>query len=1143
MADNVCDIRRKLVDDIKQGNLHRTQYVNDAIVKFAYISEDKLKPLNDFLEKTFGDAVLTAEDFEGALDTIYGKKANNLKLAIRIQSILKNNEIYWDWARQYIIENHPKVLRKEGDDLGAKLDELPKSALNNMLLQLTSWAKAGDGRTLGTGVFGKWMVSLTLPKNLAMKEKTGAFYLAVKAVEKYPYQMMGRIKDFLQKPKLLKTKRDYGWDDIVDEVHLLADFLGGNKSRNQENLLRIFIWSNKGDSFNNTLVKYDEELGDLVIAEDYFPAPERFYKDGSPMYMFGRYVPLKEFEGGKFYVNTNLPEVRKGLDKAKERFRKLDDELYRYTKNATEKSVEAIRKSFSKVFKLDGEALDFVLFGSYPKGMKKKDIADYEHQLKTQLGPEKWSIAVKIRDSISGLAVINPYWETTNEPRRHKRNHFPAVYSPIRLPMIFEKQIKTILKDIENGIDPALMQMEAQGLKNKTYFELKAKKKSLLEIADRYTDMLNRQDEITIDYMAEGESIPFIRHQVHMKKLSNTIHPLHMRADSGSYQASLKRSMSAIERNYLIATTIEQMGRAKSDTIRDMILNYFKVPFGFTDVKAKIGPFNLGTQDIVRQLGRLNIKIDPSVAQEWFRIISSGISGQYLSGMGTTLQNMTAIQQNIIDWGTKSLSEGLAAYKEDKEGWRDFIQRSGVIEFRDFFNKTLTSDYIHDTIELDTHNKILGEIIRYYAMKRSMKKNKKLRGVYSKAKSIKDLEEILEKQIEEIIAASPNYMKWELKNMIPEEQRVINRKNIVKRRRIKGFAQKYVNWAITKEWEFSPVMENVSVKNFIPKMIKSGPGQIFKFVSDKVNEIGLTMSAGEEWIRTISFVIGVNKAFDAGLIKRQPVKDLKGEDLILAMEFGRLYSRAANFGLTPQDAPNMFHSPFGGGIIGKFKIWSVQKFAKDWKMFQTGLDAMLDYEDIIATIEDPHVRQTWRIWFKKVHQFQKEARREFYRGGKLRYFTSKETRMANHEFAQLRDFLLLQGPITLLMDLILFGPVGGSVVRYALRKFGLQSVGGMRSDLLGLMLLPLTILLRSLLDDEDESTTRWAMSNILRHSFVGLGVQKPFDILWSIMAGAINGDSEDLKHGAYEIVDPFIPFRGTFGPIIKQGAGIKSTGF
>ena len=125
MAESVCDIRRKLSDDVKQQNLARTRFVKDSMLKFADIKEEKLAPLNDFLEENFGEAVIDGDEFDQVIENLYGKKDENLKLAIKIQTILQNNEIYWDWAREYVIKWHPKALTKKGGDLGVQLDSLP----------------------------------------------------------------------------------------------------------------------------------------------------------------------------------------------------------------------------------------------------------------------------------------------------------------------------------------------------------------------------------------------------------------------------------------------------------------------------------------------------------------------------------------------------------------------------------------------------------------------------------------------------------------------------------------------------------------------------------------------------------------------------------------------------------------------------------------------------------------------------------------------------------------------------------------------------------------------------------------------------------------------------------------------------------
>ena len=680
MAKDICDIKKKLADDIKFQNDIKAKHIQDTVLKFADIAEEKTKPLLDYLEKKFTRPDITEKELIDAMEDVWGKKEEQLKLAIILQGMLANNEIYFQWAKEYITDHYPEALKSiGGGDFKVDLDLIPQSGLNNMLLVLHSWAHAGNGRTLGTGIVGKWLFSITLPKKAALKESSGAFYLTVKAVEGYPYKMMSRIQDFLKKPKLLKTDRKFGWEDIIHNIEVASEYYEGNRVDNQQKLVRLFIWSLKGDTFNNTLLRFNEELGDFEVATEYFPSGKKYVdprtgeQGTDDIYMFGNYVPLKDFQDGKFYIDLNIKKVQKIFEAERTRFRKLDDELFKYTELATKQSIQAIESAFSKVFGLTGKHLHFALYRNYPPGLSKKNKKAFEDEVKSLAG-DKWDMAIKIRNSVKGLAVINPYWSDVNLPSKKKRNHFPSIYSPIRLPNIFENIIKDILDDIEKQIDPALEVFKAEGIVNQEQKQLKARKIDALNTADKLTEMLNAMDEMTVDYQAEGENVPFIKHQVHMKRMSNIINPIHMRSDRASYQAALRRTMSTIERNFLIATMIEQLGRAQSGTIQDMIINYVKVPFAMTDVKANLGPIKLGTEDFVLSLRKIGIRISPQVAQEWFRIASSVLSGQYLSGIGTTIQNWTAQQQNIINWGPEAFMDARDTLKEDPEGWKKFIR-------------------------------------------------------------------------------------------------------------------------------------------------------------------------------------------------------------------------------------------------------------------------------------------------------------------------------------------------------------------------------------------------------------------------------------------------------------------------------------
>ena len=53
----------------------------------------------------------------------------------------------------------------------------------------------------------------------------------------------------------------------------------------------------------------------------------------------------------------------------------------------------------------------------------------------------------KLKQVITGTAVLNPYWG--EEGDKKKKNHFPAVYNQYRLPFLFEAINAGYLKQIE----------------------------------------------------------------------------------------------------------------------------------------------------------------------------------------------------------------------------------------------------------------------------------------------------------------------------------------------------------------------------------------------------------------------------------------------------------------------------------------------------------------------------------------------------------------------------------------------------------------------------------------------------------------------------------------------------------------------
>ena len=1119
-----CDTKTNLADDIKNQNEVHEEHLSNFKDK-VYVTPSKMEKLNNYLESKFGSDYVKSKEFDKAVKELFGSKDEQTMLALKINAIADGNRIYWDWIQKYIYTNLAENFKPKWRAGNIALDELPVSTLKNIYRSIAAWSYAGNGEWWGKGIVGKFAIQVGLPSTLALKESTGAYYIFQESAKQYAAKLSARINDFQMKPTYRKSKLNYGWNNLSEEIHSLIQyfpesFLKEHGTMKAERLImRFFIFSTYGDAKDKTIIRFNSKINDYEIADNYMPTGTFYDKAKTePIHGFTAYVPLKEFEGGKYYVPIMKmsPAGRKKFqDKiasVQKRFRKLDNELFAYSKKEFKKSVDAIKKAYENVFGFTDAELNFALTGYHFPGMLPEERKSIESAVNKKIG-EKADIFEQLQQVITGTAVLNPYWGEENDEM--KKNHFPAVYNQYKLPFIFESINGQLAKSIEK-----LESNYAAALQDNNIVEAKKIKKMMKNKRSQYARnerLIDDMSEVTMDFASDGQEIPVILNQKYMKKMSNSINPMNMRTDSHAYYASLKTQMSAIERNNLIAVMINQIGRADSNEVRDMIINNFKVPFAFTDVKSGLGPLDFSTENISHKFGKDskgNYRVKPQVAAEWMRMLGAAISGQYLHGVGTAIQNVSALQQAGWDYGMSRVKDALSEYRGDRgTEWREFIQRSGVLEFRDFFSKSLTNDVIDSEIELDTHQQIIGAILKYYGYKKKWG----VFGKYKKKKAIQS-EEQLRKDIEKILLNSESYLRVS-DIYLPTEERALGRAKLYKRKKLKGHIQKYVHWAINREIEFSPVVKEITAKNMLPKLIKGTFGEAFKNVSELVKDNPLfSMSAGEEMIRTVSFIIGVKRAKELGLLEDIPLSEYKGRQLEQAIEIGRLYSYNSNFGLTPQDVGAMWWSE-GGNLVGKFKIWSMQKMSKDINSIKKGLISLIDTKDLIKNVEDPKNRIQMKNWFKAMGRFLKHIADR-----------PKTLRTANHELAQMRDFVVVQGLITVLMDVLFFGPISAPGVRFVANRFGLRTVGGMRSDLLGLLLfLPVTLPLRLALADDEDDEVRWSFMFLMKHSMLGFLPSKGIDMSWSFINAIATMDEGEIRETIYKTLDMITPYRGISG--------------
>ena len=86
------------------------------------------------------------------------------------------------------------------------------------------------------------------------------------------------------------------------------------------------------------------------------------------------------------------------------------------------------------------------------------------------------------------------------------------------------------------------------------------------------------------------------------------------------------------------------------------------------------------------------------------------------------------------------------------------------------------------------------------------------------------------------------------------------------------------------------------------------------------------MSNAEKYIRTISFIIGVQRAHDSGLLNREENwwEYTDKLDIEKAIQIGKEYTYFTNFGMSTQ-AVGPYNYNGVGNLVCKFRYWSQQK--------------------------------------------------------------------------------------------------------------------------------------------------------------------------------------------------------------------------
>ena len=328
-----------------------------------------------------------------------------------------------------------------------------------------------------------------------------------------------------------------------------------------------------------------------------------------------------------------------------------------------------------------------------------------------------------------------------------------------------------------------------------------------------------------------------------------------------------------------------------------------------------------------------DIAISPELQQKYMSKWNTRISGLYLQKPMSVVTNMTGAYKNLVKSGIGRTKDALSMMysKRFKSKIEDLVQQSGITNFSDFFSNQMVNGIVEQQLEAQVSEAIMKEMLRYYANQKG--------GILGKKMSESDARKEFNANVAKFLKMSQVWMKAEQLE-IRDRARTKKALRSLKADMKMLAANKLVNWAIDKKYELKPLVNQGTIKRWIQIPFGKLVGihaQIFEMLP-----VDFTKSGVEKGIRVLSFIIGVDNAYNTGVLRNDVHwTDYKDPaDIDAAIKIGREYSLWVNYGMSMQNV-----APYQWGpaqFFGKFKYWSQLNAEDDLSIFTELLNSFKD---------------------------------------------------------------------------------------------------------------------------------------------------------------------------------------------------------
>tara|TARA_Y100001973_G_scaffold106488_1_gene184744 strand:+ start:16515 stop:20189 length:3675 start_codon:yes stop_codon:yes gene_type:complete len=1055
------------------------------------------------------------------------------------------------------------------EGLELDLSKFPESTLKLIRNKVYDLVTRVNMMGIARAKIGSHFSTFKSPSKLKWLDPTGAFNAIADGVRDHAGKISSQINYIMSAPEFIpiETKKAYkkmfgkvfkakrGMAEILDAVEALADRIENTTPELKKKMSGLFAMAMRNWAFIDSNGKWQihehyaprfemlnpktnqyEPMNRLPTKKDKNYRMMRYEPRGGKevgdiMWAFQEPTPLKTYEDvehginkGDLYIEMNdslIKEFKSLMDEA----RVLSDITFAYIVPQMEEATEAILEGLYDHYdgKLEKWKIKRIFF--YNETTIKDPITFEKINLLEGLTSSeideinivKETFAVTMGD---GLVIANHGAYIAEEPE-FRKYYWPTIYQKD----VFKTMVADLVNRYTKQIDTLKDKLPSLVAKPKEYSETEKLIELTEEKLESATTIMNNMDGYHLD--AQNDALMHLaKDNKHFKAISNAYDIRSGRRDKGLYYDYLANMMGSLERNRLNLTLLETLRRLKEDrlnkkpktereeriAIRNAAVNLHRTTYHSVKTMGMWGDMESFTRitNVFRYMHpgnwwrklkdpSISIAISPELQSKYLRTFTTKLSGLFLQNPRSALTNIGGAYQNVLNHGMKRTFEAIKMYYQSgpyTKGIEKMIQQSGITEFSDFFSKAMVNGILENQVENEISEQILREMLLYHDRIKGSQFTRKM--------SKKESKQIFEDNIRKLLAQSKVWMKAEQVYIKDRAQVHASLKETQADAKLYA-ANKLVQWAIQKEYALKPLVKDTLWKRWAYLPLGSAVVKMSDLWQSSTMLKELTMANTEKAIRSISFIVGVQNAWETGIIRNDIhwSQYKKEEDIAAAILIGREYSYFNNFGMSTQDVASYQYGP--GQMIGKFKYWSQQKAEAD-------VNTMVDYMLSIRSKRDKGLFRLKPI----IKMFQKANSLAPNR---------KTQRLAHPELAAMRTLWQTQGLMTLMYNIFLFNPLSLKHFKRARRiaeyfqagQYGAapqQLRSTLHSDVMHLATLPLAFGMKAIIqgmfggDDDLEDLDKSINHHLHRVPFAGYIVSWGVNAVFALAAGLM--DEEDL---------------------------------